>query len=190
MREEIDFVLIVQIKHFLFAKAMKILMRQYAAMRTQMATDGARCLKFKVSSMEKRDLAILIVLSLKMIHCADGVCLIAHGTWNENAEYFPLERCAKSGQECEGWKDEINGKKLVVNSEADHALGGMTTLNNVPTLFLPLYDSNGPNGYQEKWTDVFQFKGYEWTVLEKLDNNRGSFVPISVPKDFLCIEPP
>ena len=118
----------------------------------------------------------------------DGVCLIAHGTWNENAEYFPLERCAKSGQECEGWKDEINGKKLVVNSEADHALGGMTTLNNVPTLFLPLFGSNGPNGYQEKWTDVFQFKANEWQRIDTLNNNRGSFVPISVPKDFLCQE--
>ena len=118
----------------------------------------------------------------------DGVCLIAHGTWNENAEYFPLQRCAKSGQECEGWKDEINGKKLVVNNEADHALGGMTTLNNVPTLFLPLYDSNGPNGYREKWTDVFQFKDNEWQRIEKLNNSRGSFIPISVPKDFLCNE--
>ena len=119
----------------------------------------------------------------------DGVCIIAHGTWNEFAEYFPLERCAKTGNECEGWKNEINGEQIDVNSEADHALGGMTTLNNVPTLFLPLYDSNGPNGYDEKWTDVFQFKNYKWERIEKLDNSRGSFVPISVPKDFLCTQP-
>ena len=52
-------------------------------------------------------------------------------TYTSHIYCFPLERCAKSGKECEGWKDEIDGKKLAVNNEADHALGGMTTLNNV-----------------------------------------------------------
>ena len=82
-----------------------------------------------------------------------------------------MERCAKTGKECDGWKNEINGEQIDVENEADHALGGMTTLNNVPTLFLPLYDSNGPNGYDEKWTDVFQFKDYKWERIEKLNNS-------------------
>lgn len=119
----------------------------------------------------------------------DGVCIIAHGTWNQYAEYFPLERCAKNGGECE-WMDEINGKKLEIPNFADHALGGMTTLNNIPTLFLPLYNNTGSSGWQKKWTEVMQFKDNEWKTIEQLDNNRGSFVPISVPKEFLCIEPP
>ena len=116
----------------------------------------------------------------------DGVCLIAHGTWNQVAEYFPLERCAKTGQECEGWKDEIDGVKLDIPNFAEHALGGMITLNNVPTLFLPLYNNTGANGWQEKWTEVMQFKNNKWETVEQWDINRGSFVPISVPKDFLC----
>ena len=70
----------------------------------------------------------------------------------------------------------------------------MTELNNVPTLFLPLYNNTGVNGWQEKWVEVLQFirkdenggAVNEWQTLEKWETMRGWFVTLSVPKDFLC----
>ena len=122
----------------------------------------------------------------------DGVCIMATGTWTKFSEYFPLERCAKTGADCE-WKNEIGGKELSITDLYQHGLGGMTTLDGVPTLFLPLYNNTGISGWQEKWVEVLQFIHMEngaavdeWRTLEKWETMRGSFVTLSVPKDFLC----
>ena len=123
----------------------------------------------------------------------DGICIMATGTWTKFSEYFPLERCAKTGQECE-WRNSIDEKQLNITDLYQHGFGGMTTLNNVPTLFLPLYNNTGINGLQEKWVEVLQFihkddNGVavdEWQTLEQWNSKRGAFVTISVPKEFLC----
>ena len=88
--------------------------------------------------------------------------------------------------------DRIDGNPLNITVDKfQHGIGGMTNLNNVPTLFLPLHDGSG-----NQWMDVLEFKHKDengnlidqWVSREIWNSHRESFSTISVPIEFLCSE--
>ena len=108
------------------------------------------------------------------------------------SEYFPLSRCAKTGNDCE-WMDSIGGNPLnITRLNFQHGIGGMTNLDNVPVLFLPMHDGSG-----NQWMEVLEFQHEDkignsvdqWVSREVLNSHRESFVTLSVPIEFLCSEP-
>ena len=119
----------------------------------------------------------------------DGICLMATGSFTKTSEFFPLTRCAETGKDCE-WMDSLGGNPLNITVDKfQHGIGGMTNLNNIPTLFLPLHDGSG-----NQWMDVLEFKHQDengnlvdqWVSREIWNSHRESFSTISVPIEFLC----
>ena len=105
----------------------------------------------------------------------DGLCLMASEL--------------KKSCDCE-WMDSIDGNPLNITRDSfQHGIGGMTNLNNVPTLFLPMHDGNG-----NQWMEILEFMHKDengdsvdqWVQREVLDSHRESFSTISVPFEFLC----
>ena len=122
----------------------------------------------------------------------EGICLMATGSFAKMSEYFPLSRCAKTGIDCE-WMDSIGGNPLnITRLNFQHGIGGMTNLDNVPVLFLPMHDGSG-----HQWLEVLEFQHEDengnsvdqWVSRDVLNSHRESFNTLSVPIEFLCSEP-